>query len=75
MNRTNNPVNATGRVSERYGIYEATARGVVTKLIARSEIVEEVLRLTERKDKHFLVRVGRDYLTVPQFKDKVGVKG
>ena len=74
MNKPNNPVNTTGRASERYGVYEATARGVVTKLIARSEIIEEVVRLTERKDKHFLVRVGRDYLTVPQFKKKVGLK-
>jgi hypothetical protein len=67
-------VNTTDRVSERYGIYETTARGVVTKLIARSEIMEEVVRLTERNDKHFLVHVGRDYLTVPQFKKKVGLK-
>jgi hypothetical protein len=75
MNRTNDSVGAAGRISERYDIYEATARGVVTKLIARSEIMEEVIRLTERSDKHFLVRVGRDYLTVPEFKAKVGVKG
>ena len=40
----------------------------------KSEIMEEVIRLTERNDKHFLVRVGRDYLTVPQFKKKVGLK-
>jgi hypothetical protein len=33
---------------------------LVAKLIARSEIMEEVIRLTERDDKHFLVRVGRD---------------
>ena len=47
----------------------------MTKLIARSEFMEEVVRLTERKDKHFVVRVGRNYLTVPQFKEKVGLKG
>jgi hypothetical protein len=74
MNKPNNPVSSTARASERYGVYEATARGVVTKLIARSESMEEVIRLTERNDRHFLVRVGRDYLTVPQFKTKVGLK-
>jgi hypothetical protein len=74
LGKSETAVYENGKPSKRFAVYEATANGEILRLVARYDDVNDVLKSTNRLDKHWRIRVDRDYLTVTQFRERVGPK-
>jgi len=74
MGKSETPVYGNGKPSKRFAVYEATANGEILRLVARYDDVNDVLRSTNQLDKHWRIRVDRDYLTVTQFRERAESK-
>ena len=72
MGKSETPVYGNGKPSKRFAVYEATANGEILRLVARYDDVNDVLRSTNQLDKHWRIRVDRDYLT--QFRERAESK-
>lgn len=64
------PLVVEGEPGKRFGVHEADCKGQPVHLVGRCDSVAEVLSMTQRLDKRFLIEVGREFLNVPEFKTR-----